>query len=143
MWWSSLVLWTIITDSPNSASYLDHYLEHDINETLPTKFYDKCDDFNFPIVNYPFLDNNIPPSPAYGVNMPQLIRYSITCGSYQDFLHRSVRLTKNLLSQGVIETRLRSKLKKNPCRVSVTTMADDIFRPWYYCHEYVSFLDTT
>jgi len=55
------------TDSPNSASYLDLYLEHDINGTLTTKFYDKRDDFNFPIVNYPFLDSNIPSSPAYVV----------------------------------------------------------------------------
>jgi len=30
-----------------------------------------------------------------------------------------------------------------PYRVSVTTMANDICRPWYCCHEYVSFLDTT
>jgi len=47
---------------------------------------------------------------------------------------------------------LRSTLKKFfgvtiiltiPYRVSVTTMTNDICRPWYYCHEYVSFLDTT
>jgi len=44
------------THSPNSASYLDLYLEHDINGTLTIKLYDKRDDFNFPIVNYPFLD---------------------------------------------------------------------------------------
>jgi len=56
------------TDSPNSAAYLDRYLEHDINRTLTTKLYDR-DDFNFPIVNYPFLDSNIPSYPAYGVYM--------------------------------------------------------------------------
>jgi len=39
------------TNFPNSASYLDLYLEHDINRTLTTKSYDKRDDFNFPIVN--------------------------------------------------------------------------------------------
>jgi len=106
----------------------------------------------FPIVNYPFLDSNIPSSPAYGVFMSQLIRYSRTCNSYQDFLLRFVLLTRKLLSQGFIETRLRSTLKQFvgryhhltlPYRVSVTTMANDIFRPWYCCHEYVSFLDTT
>jgi len=70
------------TDSPNSDSYLDLYLEHDINGTLTTKLYDKRDDFDFPIVNYPFLDSNIPLSPAYGVYMSQLIRYSRTCNSY-------------------------------------------------------------
>jgi len=53
------------SDSPNSASYLDLYLEHNINGTLTAKLYNKRDDFNFPIVNYPFLYNNIPSSPAY------------------------------------------------------------------------------
>jgi len=62
------------TDSPYPASYRDLYLEHDINETLTTKHYDKRDNFNFPIANYPFLDSNIPSSPAYDVYMSQLIR---------------------------------------------------------------------
>jgi hypothetical protein len=39
------------------------------------------DDFNFPIVNFPFI--NIPAAPAYGVYISQLIRYSRACGSYQ------------------------------------------------------------
>jgi len=66
------------TDSPNSASYLDLYLEHDINGTLTSKLYDKRDDFSFPVVNYPFLNSNIPSSSAYGIYMSQLIRYSRT-----------------------------------------------------------------
>jgi len=126
------------TDSPNSDSYLDLYREHDINGTLTTELYDKRDDFNFPIVNYPFLDSNIPSSLAYGVYISQLIRYSRTCNSYRNFLHRSVLLTRKLLSQGLIETRLISTLKKFfgrnhhftlPYRFTVTTMANDIFRP--------------
>jgi len=36
------------TDSPNSASYLDLYPEHDINGSSTNKLYDKRDDFNFP-----------------------------------------------------------------------------------------------
>jgi hypothetical protein len=50
--------------------------------------YDKRDDFNFPIVNFPFIFNNIPAAPAYGVYLSQMIRYSRACGSYQDFLDR-------------------------------------------------------
>jgi len=100
----------VTTDSLKSASYLDP--EHDINGTLTTKLHDKRGDFNFPIVNYPFLDNNIASSPAYGVYMLQLIRYSRNCNSYRDVLHRSVLLTGKLLSQGFIETRLKPTLKK-------------------------------
>jgi len=62
------------SNSPNSASDLDLYLEHDIKGILTNKLYDKRDDFNFPIVNYPFFDSNIPSCPAYGVYMSQFIR---------------------------------------------------------------------
>ena len=29
-------------------------------------WYDKCDDFDFLIVNFPYLSSNIPESPVYG-----------------------------------------------------------------------------
>ena len=34
---------------------------------LKTSVYDKRDAFKFHIVNFPFLDSNIPTKPAYGV----------------------------------------------------------------------------
>jgi len=101
---------------------------------------------NFFIVNYPFLDGNIPSYPAYGVYMSQLIRYSRACNSYQDCLHRSVLLTRKLRNQGFIETRLRSTLKMDfgryrnltlPYRVSATIyacMASEICMLCYCCH---------
>ncbi|WP_435329591.1 hypothetical protein, partial [Klebsiella pneumoniae] len=55
------------TESFNSASYLYLQLEFDSQEKLNLKLYDKRDDFNFSIVNFPFLSSNIPASPAYGV----------------------------------------------------------------------------
>jgi hypothetical protein len=55
------------TQTPKSASYLDLHLEIDAGGKLNTKLYDKRDDFNFPIVNFPFLCSNIPAAPAYGV----------------------------------------------------------------------------
>jgi hypothetical protein len=42
------------TDTDRSASYLDLHLEIDSERRLRTKLYDKRDDFNFPIVNFPF-----------------------------------------------------------------------------------------
>ena len=50
-------------------------LNFDTQERLQVKLYDKRDNFNFPIVNFPFLCSNIPASPAYGVFVSQLIRY--------------------------------------------------------------------
>jgi hypothetical protein len=54
---------------------LDLYLEFDDSGQLITKIYDKRDDFNFKIINFPNMCSNIPASPAYGVYISQLIRY--------------------------------------------------------------------
>ena len=37
------------------------------NDTVYTKIYDKRDDFDFDIVNFPFLDGDVPRRPSYGV----------------------------------------------------------------------------
>ena len=50
------------TETAASSSYLDCYLYID-NGKLATRLYDKRDDFNFPIVNFPFLSSNIPSAP--------------------------------------------------------------------------------
>ena len=54
-------------DTDRSASYLDLHLEIDSEGRLRTKLYDKRDDFNFLIVNFPFICNNIPAASVYGV----------------------------------------------------------------------------
>ena len=37
------------------------------NDIVSTKINDKRDDFNFEIVNFPFLDGDVPRSPSYGM----------------------------------------------------------------------------
>ena len=37
------------------------------NDIVSTKIYDKRDDFDFEMVNFPFLDGDIPSSTSYGV----------------------------------------------------------------------------
>ena len=61
------------TDTDRSASYLDLHIEIDSEGRLRTKPYDKRDDFNFPIVNFPFICSNIPAAPAYGVYISLMI----------------------------------------------------------------------
>ena len=68
----------------------DHcpFLDLDIyitNGKLNTKIYDKRDDFSFPIVNYPFLDGDVPLSPSYGVYISQLVRFARVCNNVLDF----------------------------------------------------------
>jgi hypothetical protein len=43
------------TYTDRSASYLELHLEIDSEGWFRTKLYDKRDDFNFPIVNFPFM----------------------------------------------------------------------------------------
>ena len=45
------------------------------NGMVSSKIYDKRDDFNFEIVNFTFLDGDVPRSPSYGVYISQLIRF--------------------------------------------------------------------
>ena len=74
------------TEAAASSSYLDCYLYID-NGKLTTRLYDKRDDFNFPIVNSPFLSNNIPSAPAYGVYVSQLIHYARAWSNKLSGLH--------------------------------------------------------
>jgi hypothetical protein len=61
------------TECSTSASYLDASLKLDTNGKITTQFYDKQDDINFSIVNFPYLCRNIPASHAYGVYISQVI----------------------------------------------------------------------
>ena len=51
----------------DQANYLDLTFIIGNNDRLCTKLYDKRDDFNFHIVNFPFLSSNISSCPSYGV----------------------------------------------------------------------------
>ena len=46
------------------------------NGTVSTKIYDKRDDFDFDIVNFPFLDGDVPRCTSYGIYISQLVRFA-------------------------------------------------------------------
>ena len=87
------------TDTASSASFLDLYLEFDDIGQRSTKIYDKREDFNFKIINFPNMCSNIPASPAYDVYISQLIRYARASRNYSDFLKRHLHLRNRLLDQ--------------------------------------------
>ena len=103
---------------------------------LHTSIYDKRDDFNFHITNFPFLRSNIPSSAAYGVFISQLIRYARVCSSYECFIMRAAwRLSSKLLKQGYLAERLKSSFRKfygrygdliQQYEVSLSRMLNDI-----------------
>jgi hypothetical protein len=54
----------------------------------------------------------IPASPAYGVYISQLMRYSKACSAYDHFLLRDNLLTKKLMSQWFQMYRLQAAFRK-------------------------------
>ena len=63
--------------------------------------YDKQDDFDFDIVNFPFLDGGIPHSTSYGVIII-LIRFARVSSHVDDCNTRNTVLTEKVLKQGYI-----------------------------------------
>ena len=61
--------------SDTEAAFLYLHLSISTN-IVSTKIYDKRDDFDFKIVNFPFLDGDVPRSASYGVYISQLIRFA-------------------------------------------------------------------
>ena len=59
--------------SDTEAPFLDLHLPV-ANGFVSSNIYDKRDDFDFDIVNFPFLDGDVPRRAFYGVYISQLIR---------------------------------------------------------------------
>ena len=67
------------------------------NSTISTKIYDKRDDFD--IVNFPFLDGDVPRRTSYCVYISQLIRFARASSNVSDFNCRS---KPNSLSRAIV-----------------------------------------
>ena len=53
---------------------------------VSSKIYDKCDDFDFHIVNFPFTFGDVPRATSYGVYISQLIRFAGVSSHVTDFM---------------------------------------------------------
>ena len=82
------------------------------NGTVSTKIYDKLDDFDSDIVNFPFLDGDAPWRTSYGVYISQLIRFARASSNFNDFNYRNKALTAKLLRQGYRYFNLRKAFSK-------------------------------
>ena len=88
--------------SDTKAACLDLHLSIS-NDIVSTKIYDKRDNFDFEIVNFPFLDGDVPCSTSYGVYISQRIRFAehlallltstlaINC-SLRNFLNKAISI---------------------------------------------------
>ena len=92
--------------SDTEAAFLDIHLSIS-NDIVCTKIYDKRDDFDFEIVNFPFLDSNVPRCTSYGVYISQLIRFARASSYVADFNTRNKLSSQKLLKQGFWYHKLR------------------------------------
>ena len=79
--------------SMNLITILDLHLSSS-NKVFRPKCFDKRDDFDFEIVNSPFLVGHVPRSTTYGVYISQLIRFARASSHVADF-----NTCKKLLAQ--------------------------------------------
>ena len=70
--------------------------------------YDKRNDFNFNICNYPNLLGNIPWSGAYGVYISQLVRFCEINQNVNDFIKDVKVMTLKFLNQGFLKDMLKN-----------------------------------
>ena len=68
------------------------------NDIISIKMYDICDDFDVKIVNFLFLDGDVPRSTSFGVNISQFIRFARAFNYVED-----LNCSKKLLTQKLIK----------------------------------------
>ena len=97
--------------SDTEAPFLDLNLCISIG-TVSTKIYDKRGDFDFYIVNFSFLDGDVPWRTSYGVYISQLIRFARASSNLSDFNCRNKALPAKLITQGYRYFKLRKAFSK-------------------------------
>ena len=97
--------------SDTKTTFLDLNLSIS-NDIGSTKICDKRDDFDFEIVNFPFLDGDLPRSTSYRVYISQLIRFARTSSYVADFDTRNKLLTQKFLKQGYRYHNIRKTFSK-------------------------------
>ena len=97
--------------SDTEASFLDLHLSIS-DGFVKTKIYDKRDDFDFDIVNFPFLDGDVPLSTSYGVYISQLSQFARMSSHVDDTNTRNKVVTAKLLGQGYRYHKIRKAFSK-------------------------------
>ena len=95
--------------SDTEAPFLELHLSTS-NGLVSSKIYNERDDFD--IVNFPFLDGDVPRSTSYGVNISRLIWFARVSSHVADFNAHNKSLTAKLLQQGYRYHKLRKTFSK-------------------------------
>ena len=97
--------------SDTEAPFLDLHLTIS-DGFVSSKIYDKRDDFDFDIANFPFLDGDVLNAKSYGVYISQLIWFARVSSHVADFNTRNNILKAKLLKQGYRYHKLRKTFSK-------------------------------
>lgn len=91
----------LVPDDSNgkTAPFLDLNIIIEKGNIISTSIFDKRDNFDFPIVNFPTLNGNIPHKSSYGVFVGELVRYARACTYLEDFRTRTCTLVRKLSKQ--------------------------------------------
>ena len=91
----------LVLNKENQEDFAGHFLDLDIkiqNKRFCVKLFDKRDAFRFAIVNFPFLDGNIPERIGSSVIISQLVRFS-KCTFAEDFFAVAGKLLRKVQNQ--------------------------------------------
>ena len=96
-------MWYFIVSIPDLCTLTYLHLSTSI-DIVSTKIYDKRDDFDFDIVNFQFLDGDVPRSTSYGVYISQLICFARASSNVADhgFITYNKLLTQQPLKQNYL-----------------------------------------
>ena len=97
--------------SDTKATFLDLHMSIS-NNIVSTKSYDKRDDFDFEIVNFPFLDGDFRRSKSYGVYISQLFRFARASSYVADFNSHNKFVNSETSCKGYRYHKLRKTFSK-------------------------------
>ena len=122
----------------SESMYIEWYSFH--------KMYNKRDVFDFYIVNFPFLNGDVPRRTYYGVYISQLIRFARASSNLIDFNCRNKALTAELLCQGFRYFKLHKAFSKfyrrqsalvAKCNISLKTLLQQGISEPEFCGDLV------
>lgn len=80
------------------------------NNNIYTDLYDKRNDFNFAINNFPYIHSNIHGKRTYGIVISQLIRFIHVCDTSTKFIHHSKTFINNLITHAFNKHLIKHKV---------------------------------
>ena len=102
----------LVLKNTNTTARKSNYLDLTIsivNGKFRYQLYDKRQDFPFMVINYPFINGNVPRVPSYGVYLSQIIRFCYIFSESKKISNAFKALNKRLVNQGFVKCTLIKK----------------------------------